>query len=254
VSDAVAVLLLDAQLGALAWSLARAAPGARLGAISADGRGGALRRAPLLVGLRERGLIAGELSADSEQSGSSGALSVAGALDQGLGELGWDAAVLLTEQGEHGEQEQSDLAMRCAEIAGRQERDTLLVAEMRGAAGSSPQQLSERTLTLLDKLQEPVSVALPAGIRSPVGHELRAGLRSVFESSARGSQLALGVDRPARIARHDWRRAPIDLVGFAREGLLEDGTRTLLREPLLFASALAAGSALADLLREEEWV
>ncbi len=249
-SDAVAVLLLDAQLGALAWSLARAAPGARLGAVSADGRGGALRRASLLAGLRDRGLIAGELIADAQESGSAHTLSVAGALEEALGELGWDAAVLLTE---HGEQERSGLAMRCAEIAGQQERDTLLVAEMRGAAGSSPQQLSERTLTLLDRLQEPVSVALPAGIRSPVGHELRAGLRSVFESSARGSQLALGVDRPARIARHDWRRAPVDLVGFAREGLLEDGAPAVLQEPLLFASALAAGSALADLLREEEW-
>jgi hypothetical protein len=253
VSDAVAVLLLDAQLGALAWSLARAAPGARLGAISADGRVGALRRAPLLAGLREAGLIAGELIADSEQSGSSAALSVAGALEHALGELGWDAAVLLSEQGEHGEQEQSDLATRCAEIAGEQQRDTLLVAEM-GAAGGSPQQLSERTLTLLDQVREPVSVALPAGIRSPVGHELRAGLRSVFESSARGSQLALGVDRPARIARHDWRRAPIDLVGFAHTGPVEDGARGVLRAPLLFASGLAAGSALADLLREEEWV
>lgn len=248
-SDAVAVLLLDVQLGALAWSFARAAPGARLGAISADGRPGALRRASLLAGLRGRGLLAGELTAEDRESGPGETHTVAGALEGALGELGWHAAVLLTEH----RAQQSGLAMRCAEIAGRQERDTLLVAEMRTAPGGASQQLSERTLTLLDRLREPVTVALPAGIRSPVGRELRAGLRSVFESSARGSQLALGVDRPARIARHDWRRAPVDLVGFAGEGLLEGGKRALLAEPLLFASALAAGSALADLLREEEW-
>lgn len=247
--NAVAVLLLDGQLGALAWSFARAAPGARVGAISADGHAGALRRGTLLGALRSRALLAGDLTAGEPGSGTQDTLTLAGAVDRALGELGWDAAVLLTGEGDR----QSSLAMQCASLAAEQERDALLVAEMRCAAESSREQLSERTLTLLDRLQEPVTVALPAGIRSPVGRELREGLRSVFESSARGSQLALGVDRPARIARHDWRRAPVDLVGFAHAGLLQDGMQALLREPLLFASALAAGNALADLLQEEEW-
>lgn len=244
--NAVAVLLLDGQLGALAWSFARAAPGARMGAISADGHHGASRRGTLLAALRSRALLAGELIAGDPEGDP---LTLAGALDRALGELGWDAAVLLTGEGDR----QSSLAVQCASLAAEQERDALLVAEMRCASESSRQQLSERTLALLDGLREPVTVALPAGIRSPVGRELREGLRSVFESSARGSQLALGVDRPARIARHDWRRAPVDLVGFAHAGLLPDGVRSVLQEPLLFASALAAGNALADLLHEEEW-
>jgi hypothetical protein len=248
-SDAVSVLLLDRQLSALAWSFAQAAPGARLGVICVDGEG-TPERASLLAALRGRGLIAGELAA-GVLSGSGETLSAADALDRGFRDLRFDATVFLAEMSSEG---QNDPALECAAAACARECDTLLVAQMRSAAADQRQLLSERTLTLLDELAQPVTVALPAGISSPVGRELRAGLRSVFESSARQSQLALGVDRPARIARHDWRRAPVDLVGFAgADAPAADNAPLLLAQPLLYASALAAGSVLAELLHEEEW-
>jgi hypothetical protein len=243
-SDAVSVLLHDGQLGALAWAFAQAAPGTRLGAICVNA--GTPARASLLEALRGSDLIAGELV-----GGAGGVLTAADALDRGFGELGFDAAVILA--GARCE-DASDPALECVGAACARACDTLLVAQMRGASADRRQLLCERTLALLDELAQPVTVALPAGIRSPVGDELREGLRSVFDSSARQSQLALGVDRPARIARHDWRRAPVDLVGFAaaRVPALE-GAPPLLAQPLLYASALAAGSVLAQLLQEEEW-
>ena len=54
-----------------------------------------------------------------------------------------------------------------------------------------------------------------------------------------------------RITRHDWRRAPVDLPGFAGSGL-ESVTmgRDLAQDPLFFASGLAGGGALSELARE----
>jgi hypothetical protein len=107
---------------------------------------------------------------------------------------------------------------------------------------------------VLDLLLEPVTVALPAGMRSPVGAELRAGLGAVFGGPSRTSSpesrpaLALDVQRPVRITRHDWRRAAVDLPGYARSGLsAQTMGRTLVQDPLFFAAALAGGNALAEL-------
>jgi hypothetical protein len=109
--------------------------------------------------------------------------------------------------------------------------------------------ISHHTLTVLDLLIEPVSVALPAGMRSPVGVDLRAGLGAVFggESAPRPA-LALDVERPVRITRHDWRRATVDLPGYAASGLAASTMgRTLAQDPLFFGAALAGGTALAEL-------
>jgi hypothetical protein len=87
-------------------------------------------------------------------------------------------------------------------------------------------------------------------MRSPVGAELRAGLGAVFGESTRIAP-ALEVERPARITRHDWRRAAVDLPGFADSGLpAVTMGRGLAEDPLFFASALAGGGALAELARE----
>jgi hypothetical protein len=104
---------------------------------------------------------------------------------------------------------------------------------------------------VLDLLLEPVTVALPAGMRSPVGADLRAGLGAVFGGATRRrAALALEVERPVRITRHDWRRAAIDLPAFAASGL-EQRTmgRGLAEDPLFFGAALAGGAALAELAR-----
>lgn len=272
--QAVAVLLLDGQLGALTWAFAQAAHGSKLGAIgvgaddsgvaaNANGAGadasGAAQRAQLIAALRDRGLLAGELIAGSA-AGKGQGHGLGGAIEHAFGDLGWDAAVCLVGPAFAGEDALGPdggadaLGLECAADAHALGHPRLAVAEMSVVPGGLGHQLSERTLTLLDRLAEPVSVALPAGIRSPVGRELREGLRSVFDSPARQSQLALGVDRPARIARHDWRRSPVDLLGFSAAGLPRaPGMPALLEDPLIHASALAAGSVLAELLHEEEW-
>jgi hypothetical protein len=109
--------------------------------------------------------------------------------------------------------------------------------------------ISHHTLTVLDLLLEPVTVGLPAGMRSPVGSDLRAGLGSVFASTAPNRPaLSAEVERPARIARHDWRRAAVDLPAFAAAGLqAETMGRGIAEDPLFFAAALAGGTALGEL-------
>jgi hypothetical protein len=109
--------------------------------------------------------------------------------------------------------------------------------------------ISHHTLTVLDLLLEPVTVALPAGMRSPVGADLRAGLGAVFGGST-GSRpaLELDVERPVRISRHDWRRAAVDLPAFVASGLPTDTMgRSLPEDPLFFGAALAGGVVLAEL-------
>lgn len=130
---------------------------------------------------------------------------------------------------------------------------TLLVARMSSSDERERHRgVSHHTLTVLDLLLEPVTVALPAGMRSPVGTELAAKLGAVFgESGEPRPALSLDVERPVRITRHDWRRAPVDLPGFAGSGL-ESVTmgRDLAQDPLFFASGLAGGGALSELARE----
>ena len=137
---------------------------------------------------------------------------------------------------------------------------TLLVARMSsGDQRTRHRGISHHTLTVLDLLLEPVTVALPAGMRSPVGSDLRAGLGAVFggkptrKGNARPAPAVADeraiVDRPARIARHDWRRASVDLPGYAASGLpAETMGRGLTEDPLFFGAALAGGSALAELV------
>ena len=127
---------------------------------------------------------------------------------------------------------------------------TLLVARMSTSDDRVRHRgISHHTLTVLDLLLEPVTVALPAGMRSPVGADLRAGLGAVFGGAMPSRPaLALEVARPVRVTRHDWRRAAVDLPGYAASGLSSETMgRSLAQDPLFFGAALAGGSALAEL-------
>nr|MBA3809920.1 hypothetical protein [Solirubrobacterales bacterium] len=60
--------------------------------------------------------------------------------------------------------------------------------------------------------------------------------------------LALDVERPVRITRHDWRRAQVDLPAYAASGLSNETMgRGITDDPLFFGAALAGGAALAEL-------
>src|SRR6476646_8712286 len=90
---AVAVLALHGQLAPVAWAFSRAAQGARVGFVQTAG--GALPggHSRTVRELRERGLLAGHLTAGAAHGGEGEAISTAGALHHGLRALGWDAAV-----------------------------------------------------------------------------------------------------------------------------------------------------------------
>lgn len=256
----VAVLALHGQLAAVAWAYAQANPDGRLGFVQTPG--GALPggHSRIVRMLRERGLLAGHITGGSTYGGEREAVTTAGALHHGLRALGWDAAVCGPGPGivgsssplGHGGMHALDSAHTALALGA----PTLVVARM-SSADERPRHrgISHHTLTVLDLLLEPVTVALPAGIRSPVGADLRARLGSVFGSSAVRvkPQMELDVDRPARMARHDWRRAPVDMPAYLASGLpAETMGRLLVEDPLFFGAALAGGTVLSDLCEQRE--
>ncbi len=254
----VAVLALHGQLAPVAWAFAQAAPGARLGYVQTEG--GALPggHSRTVAELRERGLLGGHLTAGATFGGEGEAITTAGALHHGLRSLGWDAAVCGPGPGivgsasalGHGGMSALDSAHAALALGAQ----ALLVARMSsGDERARHRGISHHTLTVLDLLLEPVTVALPAGMRSPVGTDLRAGLGAVFGgASASRPALAVDVERPVRITRHDWRRATVDLPAYAACGLpAHTMGRTIAQDPLFFGAALAGGAALAEMTTQE---
>ncbi len=263
----VAVLALHGQLAAVAWAFARAFPDSRLGYVQTVG--GALPggHSRTVRSLRERGLLAGHLTAGAAFGGEGEAITTIGALDHGLRTLGWDAAICGPGPGIVGSSSPLGhggmAALDSAHAALALGAPTLLVARMSsGDPRARHRGISHHTLTVLDLLLEPVTVALPAGMRSPVGADLRAGLGAVFGGALPNGggrtvrttgSLELDVERPARITRHDWRRAIVNLPAYAAAGLpAETMGRGLIEDPLFFGAALAAGATLAELAREAE--
>jgi Protein of unknown function (DUF3866) len=251
----VGVLALHGQLAPVAWAFAQAAPGRRLGYVQSAG--GALPggHSRVVGELRRRGLLAGHLTAGPAFGGEGEAITLAGAVHHGLRTLGWDAVLCGPGPGIVGSRSPLGhggmAALDSAHVALALGAPALVVARMSsGDPRARHRGISHHTLTVLDLLLEPVTVALPAGMRSPVGADLRAGLGTVFGASAASrSRLELDVDRPARIARHDWRHATVDLPAYAGSELpARTMGRGLAEDPLFFGAALAGGTALADLL------
>src|SRR5438876_3036709 len=276
----VAVLGLHGQLAPLAWAFARAAPESRLGYVQTEG--GALPggHSRTVRELRERGFLAGHITAGAAFGGEEEAMTTAGAIHHGLRELSWDAVVCGPGPGivgsrsalGHGGISALDSAHAALALGCR----TLVVARMSSADPRGRHRgISHHTLTVLDLLLEPVTVALPAGMRSPFGSDLVANLRSAGLTAASASSAepdaadadgaaadgadvdgaggearsTLEVERPERITRHDWRPARVDLTGFAGSGLQATTMgRGVVEDPLFFAAALAGGEGLAELL------
>jgi Protein of unknown function (DUF3866) len=251
----VGVLALHGQLAPVAWAFAQAAPQMRVGFVQSEG--GALPggHSRTLRELRERGLLAGHITAGAAFGGESEAITTAGALHHGLRALGWDAAICGPGPGIVGSGSALGhgglAALDSAHTALALGAPTLLVPRMSsGDERVRHRGISHHTLTVLELLLEPITVALPAGMRSPVGTELRAGLGAVFGDGSAPARpaLALDVERPARITRHDWRRATVDLPAYAASRLPASTMgRSLAEDPLFFGAALAGGAALAEL-------
>jgi hypothetical protein len=218
----VGVLLLHGQLAPAAWAVAQRAPGARVGYVQTVG--GALPGALSedIRELRERGLLAGHVTAGACFGGEEEALTVAGGLHAGLARLGWDAALCGPGPGivgsgsslGHGglaalDAAHAALALRC--------RAVLVPRMSSGDPRPRHRGLSHHTRTVLALLLRPAVVALPPEARPelPGGHEARPGAA--------------------------------DLEGYARSGL---PARTMGRgidaDPLFFAAALAGGSVVGE--------
>jgi Protein of unknown function (DUF3866) len=250
----VAVLALHGQLAPVAWAFAQGAPEAKVGYVQTSGGSLAGGHSRTVRQLRERGLLAGHVTAGAAFGGELEAITTAGALHHGLRALGWDAAICGPGPGIVGSSSPLGhggmAALDSAHAALALEAPTLLVARMSsGDQRARHRGISHHTLTVLDLLLEPVIVALPAGMRSPVGTDLRAGLGEVFGGrSAVRPGVALDVERPVRITRHDWRRASVDLPGYAASGLpARTMGRALAEDPLFFGAALAGGGVLSEL-------
>jgi Protein of unknown function (DUF3866) len=221
----VAVFSLHGQLAPLAWALAQARPGTKAGYVQTAG--GALPGAmsETVRELRERGLLAGHVTAAPAYGGEREAITTAGAIHHGLADAGWDVALVGPGPGilgsgsalGHGglaalDSAHAALALGCP---------TLVVPRM-SESDSRPRHrgLSHHTETTLDLLLSPVAVAVPRGAEAGIGQ------------------------------RHQRVEAEADLDGYRSSGLpARTMGRTIDEDETFFAAALAAGSALGGMLR-----
>lgn len=221
----VAVLPLHGHLAPAAWAAAQAAPGLKVGYVQTGG--GALPRSLSrdVKQLRERGLLAGHITASPSYGGEHEALSVVGALDA-AGSLGWDAILAGPGPGiigsdtayGHGGMAALDNAHAALSLG----LPTLISPRLSSADPRERHQgLSHHTRTVLGLLLAPVDVALPEG---------ETEIASSLESS-----------------KHRIRFAQPDLDGYAASGLpTATMGRTLDEDRLFFAAPLSAGRVVAQ--------
>jgi hypothetical protein len=218
------VLPLHGHLAPAAWAAAQARPGLRVGYVQTGGGAlpGSLSRD--VRQLRERGLLAGHITAAPAYGGEQEALSTVGALDAAATELGWDAILVGPGPGiigsdtayGHGGMTTLDNAHAALSLG----LPTLISPRL---SSSDPrdrhQGLSHHTHTVLQLLLSPVVVAVPEGEK----------------------QVAAALDP----FQHRVQQVPVDLDGYTAAGLPTATMRRSLQEdPLFFSAPLAAGTLL----------
>jgi Protein of unknown function (DUF3866) len=241
----VLVIPLHGHLAPAAWAATQARPGIRVGFL--QGAGGALAGSLSrdVVALRSRGLLCGHVTAGAAFGGEGEAVSLLGALDA-VGSLGWDAAVVGPGPGILGSETRLGhggmAALDAAHAALALGMPTLVAARL---SSSDPRPrhrgLSHHTASVLELLLGTVRVPVPEAevqgwplldAEAPEGGSPQAALDSLIELCG---------------GRHDIAVQRIDLDGYAASGLPSTTMgRTIGEDPLFFASALAAGRALAE--------
>jgi Protein of unknown function (DUF3866) len=219
------VLPLHGHLAPAVWAAAQAAPGLRVGYMQSGGGAlpGSLSRD--VRQLRERGLLVDHVTAAPAYGGEHEALSVVGALDVAVTELGWDAAIVGPGPGIIG----SDTAYGHGGMAALDNAHAALSLNLPTLisprlSSTDPRErhrgLSHHTRTVLDLLLSPVDVAVPDG--------------------------ATEISEALSGSKHRLRLAPANLEGYQASGLptITMG-RDLQDDPLFFAAPLAAGHLLA---------
>lgn len=233
---AVAVLPLHGHLAPAAWALAEAAPGSRVGYVQTWGGAlpGSFSRD--VAALRERGLLAGHVTAAPSYGGEAEAISVAGGLDAAE-EQGWAVALVGPGPGIIGSETRFGhggmAALESAHAALSLGLETVLSPRL-SSADPRPRHrgASHHTLTVLELLLAPVAVAVPgadvAGLSPGALAEARQALGDVGDG------------------RHELLDAAVDLDAYSGAGLpTRTMGRTIAEDPLFFAAPLAAGAALA---------
>jgi len=219
----VCVGFLHGQLPPIAFGFAEAA---RIGYVQTWG--GALPGAmsDVVRELQQRGLLAEHLTAGPAYGARDGdAITLAGALTYGFGDLSWDAAICLPGPGilgsgsplGHGGMAALDSIHTAAALG-----CPVVVAPRRSSGDPRPRHrgLSHHTRTMLQLALVPLVVAT-AGEKPEPG-----------------------------VAEHDWRTGAADLDAYAACGLpARTMGRSIEEDPAFFAAALAAGSVLADVIR-----
>ena len=221
---AALVLPLHGHLAPAAWAVAQAAPGMRVGYVQTGGGAlpGSLSRD--VAELRERGLLAGHITAAPAYGAEHEALSVVGALDA-ASEFAWDAVLVGPGPGIIG----SDTAYGHGGMAALDSAHAALSLGLpttlspRLSSSDSRDRhrgLSHHSRSVLDLLLAPVDIVFPTG-------------EDQTASCLRDSD-------------HRLHFAAADLPGYAASGLpAKTMGRSLEEDPLFFAAPLAAGSFLA---------
>lgn len=240
----VCILPLHGHLAPAAWAAAETAGGLAIGYV--QGPGGALpgRLSRDVAALRERGLLAGHITAGPAYGGEHEAISLPGAIDAAAERLGWDAILLgpgpgilgsATRLGHGGiaalEGAHAALALGCP---------TLLAPRLSGGDPRPRHRgLSHHTATVLELLLAPVRVPVP---------EVEAELwpTPADHSQPGPEEGLLDALRVACGEHHDLVVQPVDLEGYESSGLPTTTMgRGIAEDRLFFAAALAAGGALA---------
>jgi len=220
----VLVLPLHGHLAPAAWAAAQAAPGLQVGYVQTGGGAlpGSLSRD--VKELRERGLLAGHVTASPAYGAEHEALSTVGALNAAA-TLGWDAALVGPGPGiigsdtayGHGGMAALDSAHAALSLG----LSTLLSPRL---SSSDPRErhrgLSHHTQTVLDLLLAPIDLPTPED-----SQDLFTDLKAT---------------------KHRLHPTPVDLDGYEASGLpIKTMGRELKDDPSFFAAPLAAGTLLA---------
>jgi hypothetical protein len=224
----VLVLPLHGHLAPAAWAAAQASPGLKVGFVQTGGGAlpGSLSRD--VAELRERGLLAGHITAALAYGGEHEAISIAGGIDAAANSLGWDAVIAGPGPGIIG----SDTRLGHGGIAALDTAHAALALAL-------PTFLSPR-----------LSAADPRGRHKPVSHHtltvLRMLLAPVQIPVPSGNPVVTARLADAAAWRHRLIEAPADISGYESAGLPSHTMgRTIAEDPLFFAAPLAAGRALA---------
>lgn len=243
----VLVLPLHGHLAPAAWAFAQAGHGGSLGYVHTPGGAlpGTLSRD---VGeLRDRGLLAGDISAAPCYAGQHEAISVPGALHAAAERLGWDAIVAgpgpgilgsATRYG-HGGMAALDVAHASLALG----LPTLVSPRL---SGSDPRDrhrgLSHHSASVLGLLL--------ASVRVPVPETDAGGWPTGARDGGSAPDPLAAIAEVCR-GRHDVAVERVELDGYAASGLpVRTMGRTLEEDPLFFAAPLAAGRALAKAAAE----